>query len=74
MSSVVGGMGTILGPAGGGFILTLAAEALRISDEFMVLTFVIIFIPVLLFTPGGLITGIIIPRIKALFRRGSSKE
>lgn len=52
--AVVGGMGTILGPVGGAYLLTLANELLRAIGELRLLVYSLLVIVVVFVAPRGL--------------------
>jgi branched-chain amino acid transport system permease protein len=54
MMAVVGGMGTIIGPVIGAFLLTLVNESLRFLGEMRLLIYSSAVIVVILFAPKGL--------------------
>lgn len=62
-----GGIGTLLGPVLGAFILTFLAEYLRELENYRFLIYALIIIFTVLFLPGGLAGGF--DRLKKSFRR-----
>ena len=55
MMAVVGGMGSIIGPIIGAYLLTLVNEALRFMGEFRLLIYSSAVVMVILFAPKGLL-------------------
>ena len=53
--AVVGGMGSIIGPVIGAYILTLANESLRFLGEFRLLIYSGAVVVIILFAPKGLL-------------------
>lgn len=53
--AVVGGMGTIIGPIIGAYLLTLANESLRFMGEFRLLIYSSAVVAIILFAPKGLL-------------------
>lgn len=53
--AVVGGMGSIIGPVIGGYLLTIINESLRFMGEFRLLIYSIAVIAVVFFAPKGLL-------------------
>jgi branched-chain amino acid transport system permease protein len=55
MMAVVGGMGSIIGPIIGAYLLTLVNESLRFMGEFRLLIFSSAVVAIILFAPKGLL-------------------
>jgi branched-chain amino acid transport system permease protein len=55
MMAVVGGMGSIIGPIIGAYLLTLVNESLRFMGEFRLLIYSSAVVAVILFAPKGLL-------------------
>jgi len=53
--AVVGGMGTIIGPIIGAYLLTLVNEFLRFMGEFRLLIYSSAVVAIILFAPKGLL-------------------
>jgi branched-chain amino acid transport system permease protein len=55
---VLGGMGSVIGVITGAFIIILLPEYLRVFSEFRMLMFGIILVVMMVFRPGGIISGV----------------
>jgi len=69
--AVVGGMGSIVGPIVGAYLLTLVNESLRFLGEFRLLIYSTAIIAVVLFAPKGLL-DILVRSFHRVFRREPS--
>ncbi len=54
MMTLVGGLGTFIGPMLGAFLVTLGLEYLRILQDYRLITFGAFLIVIILFVPGGI--------------------
>jgi len=71
--AVVGGMGSIIGPIIGAYLLTLANESLRFMGEFRLLIYSSAVVLIILFAPKGLL-DIFTVKFKNLLGHGSSSS
>lgn len=53
MMTLVGGLGTFMGPMLGAFLVTLGLEYLRILQDYRLITFGVLLVIIILFMPGG---------------------
>jgi branched-chain amino acid transport system permease protein len=54
MMTIVGGIGTFIGPMLGAFLITLGLEYLRILQDYRLMAFGALLIVIILFVPGGI--------------------
>jgi len=69
VATVIGGVGTLLGPILGAVFLTLLPEFLRGTKDFEMIIYAIILILVLMFMPQGLYGGVLSAKRRFLDRR-----
>lgn len=74
MMAVVGGMGTIVGPVIGAYLLTLVNESLRFMGELRLLIYSAAVVIVILFAPRGILDLIIRGSSYLLPRKGKMAE
>jgi len=63
---LIGGMGTLMGPIVGAFLVTLMTEYLRVVGEYRLLIYGAILVITMIYMPSGLITSPIIRRISLI--------
>jgi branched-chain amino acid transport system permease protein len=61
--TLIGGLGTIIGPVIGAFVLTIGLEYLRFLGDYRMLLYGLAMVPLIMFTPEGLVKRILPKRL-----------
>jgi branched-chain amino acid transport system permease protein len=61
--TLIGGLGTIIGPVIGAFVLTIGLEYLRFLGDYRMLLYGLVLVPLIMFTPEGLVKRVLPKRL-----------
>ena len=61
--TLIGGLGTIIGPVIGAFVLTIGLEYLRFLGDYRMLLYGLVLVPLIMITPEGLVKRVLPRRL-----------